>query len=160
MKKYLLILLSVMLVISLCSCAAKTVEEETTEPETSMESTAPETTTLETVSGKLYAVTEAETMTNEFYCSGGTVTPERIAAGFTGWTGINFALTSEVDETAKTIKITWKTTSAMVTEDFSEANDGFEFDSLDELKTFMENSITESIRNNMGEYTVTFETAE
>lgn len=160
MKKILLVLLSVMLVFSLCACSDKTTEEETTEAETSLENTANETTTLETISGKLYAVTSGETMTNEFYCSGGTVTPERIAAGFTGWTGINFGLMSEVDETSKTIKITWKATSAMVTGDYEAANEGFEFDSVDEMKIFMENSITESIKNNMGEYEITFEKAE
>lgn len=160
MKKIALILLAVIMIFSFAACAEKTVEEATTEAETAAEATIPETTTLETISGKLLAVVEAETMTNEFYCSGGTVTPERIAAGFTGWTGINFSITSEVDESAKTMKITWKATSAMVTGDYSTANAGFEFDSVDEMKKFMTDSLTESIKNNMGDYTITFETAE
>lgn len=159
MKKIALILLALLMALSLAACADKTVEEATTEPETVFEPTTAET-TVETISGKLIAVKEGESLTNEFYCSGGTVTPERIAAGFTGWTGINFSLTSEVDESAKTIKITWKTTSAMVTGDYSNANDGFEFDSTDAMKKFMTDSLTQSIKNNMGDYEITFTTAE
>lgn len=159
MKKYLLILFAFLLTVSLCACAENPVEEETTEIVTEEAISNDETTTLETISGKLYAVIDGETRTNEFYCSGGTVTPERIAAGFTGWTGINFRLVSEIDEDAKTMTLTWQTSSAVVTKDLT-ANETFTFDSYDELKTFMENSITESIKNNMGEYTITFKTAE
>lgn len=160
MKKLLLVLTTFLLAFSLCACADKTVEEETTENTADeVHSHLDESTTIETISGKLYAVIDGESRTNDFYCSGGTVTPERIAAGFTGWTGINFRLTSKVDETAKTITLTWQTSSAVVTKDLT-ANAGFEFDSYNEMKAFMESSMTESIKNNMGEYTVTFETAE
>lgn len=150
MKKFTLILISALLTFSLCACA-QTAEEETTEEPVQ------ETTTLETITGVLYAILQDGTTAGpkEFYCSGGTITPERIAAGLTGWTGINFALTSETDESTKTITIKWKETSAMVTGDLT-ANEDFKFDSVDEMKTFMTNSLTESIVKNMGDYTVEF----
>ncbi len=160
MKKIIPVLISLSLVFALCACSGNTPEEETTEGETSAEEIVSETTTIETITGDLYAVMSSETRTNQFVCSGGTVTPERIAAGFTGWTGINFGLISETDEATKTIKIEWKATSAMATGDMSTANEGFEFNSADEMKKFMTDSITETIKNNMGDYTITFEVAE
>ena len=152
MKKYVLILLSVLIIISLTACDNKVVQEETTEEK--VQTT--ETTTAEEIRGQLYAVIAgADTKTNEFMCVGGTVTPERIAAGFTGWTGINFGITSVTDEATKTITITWKDTSAAVTKDLT-ANEGFEFADYDAMKTFMENSLKETIIKNMGSYTVVF----
>lgn len=154
MKKAIIILLAFTLIFTFASCA-KTAEEETTEPQTVNQSQT-ESTTAEQIKGLLYAVIEGkDTRTNEFMCTGGTITPERIAAGFTGWTGINFGVTSETDETTKTITITWKDTSAMVTKDLT-ANEGFEFASYEEMKNFMQNSLKESIVKNMGEYTVVF----
>ncbi|MBQ8209922.1 MAG: hypothetical protein IJZ35_05010 [Clostridia bacterium] len=154
MKKIALILLSALLILSLTACA-KTAEEETTEEQTPVQTT--ETTTSNEITGLLYAVIEgSDTKTNEFMCTGGTITPERIAAGFTGWTGIKFSLTSVTDETTKTITVNWNDTSAMVTKDLT-ANDGFEFDSYEEMKAFMEQSLTETIVKNIGGYTVVFE---
>lgn len=158
MKKILPALTAIILILTLCACSNTTAEEMTTEAENTSETIA-ETTTLETIFGTLCAVVGDETRTNQFSCSGGTVTPERIAAGFTGWTGINFGLTSETDETAKTIKITWKATSAMVTDELT-SNEDFKFETVDEMKKFMTDSITESIKENMGDYEITFDVAE
>lgn len=153
MKKFALLLLSALLIISLTACSKTPAEEGTTEEQTVQ---MPETTTSGEIRGLLYAVIEGkDTRTNEFMCTGGTLTPERIAAGFTGWTGINFGITSVTDEATKTITITWKSTSAMVTKNTS-ANEGFEFASYDEMKAFMQNSLTETIVKNMGEYTVVY----
>lgn len=152
MKKSILILLSALIIISLTACSNTVAEEETTEEQ--VQTT--ETTTAAEIRGQLYAVIEgADTRTNEFMCTGGTITPERIAAGFTGWTGINFGVTSVTDEATKTITITWKDTSAAVTKDLT-ANEGFEFADYEAMKAFMENSLKETIVKNMGEYTVVF----
>lgn len=159
MKKISLILLSLLLVFSLCACAGNTAEELTTEAET-QEQAVPETTTLETITGDLYAVINGETKTNQFSCSGGTITPERIAAGFTGWTGISFSLTSVIDETNKTMTLIFKENSAMVTGDMSNANEGFEFSSVDEMKQFIKDSMTETIKKNIGEYEITFDVTQ
>ena len=153
MKKFTLLLLSALLILSFSACS-KTPDEESTTEESTVQT--PETTTSNEIRGLLYAVIEGkDTRTNEFMCTGGTLTPERIAAGFTGWTGINFGITSVTDEATKTITITWKATSAMVTKNTT-ANEGFEFASYEELKTFMQNSLTETIVKNMGEYTVVY----
>lgn len=152
MKKFALILLSALIIISLTACSKTVADEETTQeqPQTT------ETTTTEEIRGTLYAVIDGkDAKTNEFMCTGGTITPERIAAGFTGWTGINFGITSVTDEENKTITITWKDTSSAVTKDLT-ANDGFVFDSHEEMQTFMENSLAKSIVMNMGDYTVIF----
>lgn len=152
MKKYVLILLSVLMMISLAACSGNVAEEETTEEQVQVT----ETTTTDEIRGQLYAVIDGQdTKTNEFMCVGGTVTPERIAAGFTGWTGINFGISAVTDEATKTITITWKDTSAAVTKDLT-ANEGFEFADYDAMKTFMENSLKETIIKNMGSYTVVF----
>ena len=152
MKKIILISVAVLLALSLTACE-KAVEEETTEEAVELTTEDPATKELR---GMLYAVTAEETKTNEFMCVGGEITPERIAAGFTGWTGINFGVTSVKDETTKTITVTWKNTSAAVTKKLV-ANEGFEFTSYEEMKTFMETSLAESIVKNMGDYTVVFE---
>lgn len=152
MKKFALILLSAIILLSLTACDNTVVQEETTEEQTQTA----EITTTEEIRGLLYAVIDgADTRTNEFMCVGGTVTPERIAAGFTGWTGINFGVTSVTDEQAKTITITWKDTSAAVTKDLT-ANEGFVFTDYETMKTFMENSLKETIVKNMGDYTIEF----
>lgn len=158
MKKFLPLALAILLAALMCACSQSNNQETETQAESEVESVI-ETTTEETIYGLLYAVTDEETMTNQFSCVGGTLTPERIAAGYTGWTGINFGLTSEIDEDAKTITITWKSTSAMATGDLT-ANDGFTFETTAELQKFMTDSITKGIEENMGEYTLTFEVAE
>ena len=155
MKKFIPVLIAIIFVFSLCACSNGTAEEVTTEAEAHSHEHIHTETTLETVTGTLYAVIDGKTATNQFSCSGGTITPERIAAGFTSWTGINFGLTSEIDESAKTMTLSFKDTSAMSTKSLT-ANEAFVFDSFSELKTFMLNSLKETIKQNIGEYEITF----
>lgn len=153
MKKIIAVLISIISILSLCGCDKKVTQEETTEPEIS--SQAPVETTLETISGILYATVNGENKTNDFYCSGGTITPERIAAGFTGWTGIDFGLSSSIDEENKTMTLNFRNSSAVVTKEL-EANAGFEFQTYDELQNFILESLRETINKNIGDYEITF----
>ena len=155
MKKFIPVLIAILLVFSLCACSGGITEEETTEAEVHSHEHIPAETTIETITGTLYAVIDGETSTNTFSCQGGTITPERIAAGFTGWTGINFGLTSEIDEENKTMTLNFKDTSAMATGDRT-ANERFEFDTADQMKKFIKDSLTETIKKNMGDYEITF----
>lgn len=153
MKKIFAGLISIIIILSLCGCNAKVNQEYTTEAEISSQS--PVETTVETISGTLYATVNDENKTTEFYCSGGTITPERIAAGFTGWTGIDFGLSSIIDEENKTMTLNFRNSSAIVTKEWT-ANAGFEFQSYDELKNFIFESLKETIIKNMGNYEITF----
>ncbi len=159
MKKLALILTAAALAFSLCACEKTTAEEESTEEQHSIQTEVTETTTSETITGSLYAVLEDGTTLGpqEFSCSGGTVTPERIAAGLTGWTGINFSITSEIDEKNKAITINWKESSAMTTGIIpEEQNEQFTFTDVATMRVFMIESLCESIQYNMGDYAITF----
>ena len=159
MKKSAAILISLFLLLALCACGSHTADEEnSTEPERNPQSMQHETPTGEKISGMLYAVRgQDDILTNEFSFYGGTVTPERIAAGFTGWTGIKFRITSVTDEENKTVTVNWLSDSSFAENKLPEnQREQFSFDDAEAMRVFMINSMRRSIRENMGEYDVIF----
>lgn len=159
-KKFFCFLLACMLVVSLGACAKNDVkEEESTEPEQEIEIfSLYEAASGEQVTNKLYAVFNADDIkTNDFSFVSGSVSPERIAAGFTGWTGLSFRITAETDSAAKTMKIDFKPESSFVTGEIPEdLRDDFAFTDAKEMRIFMMNSLCKTIRENMGGYDVYF----
>ncbi|MCD7774187.1 MAG: hypothetical protein LUG85_02060 [Clostridiales bacterium] len=157
MKKITALIITLLLALGLCACTSSDGDEESTaESASETVSAVSSDSDSEKVTGTLYGVMASETRTNEFSFYGGTYTPERIAAGMTGWSGLKFRITAETDTDGKTVKIDWSEESAFYTGDYSEANSGFTFESAEELRTFMMDSMTKTIQENMGDYSVYF----
>ncbi len=151
------IILSVTIVFAFSACSDSAVEEETTEGELDATQSEESTEESERITGLLYAVFEdADTATTEFSFNGGDFTPERIAAGFSGWTGLKFRISAETDTDNMTITIEWLDESSYVTGELSDANDSFTFEDVAVMRTFMTESLVKTIHENMGDYEVTF----
>lgn len=158
MKKILCSILALGLVLSLGACSKNNAkEEESTEPDNEIYSLY-EAASDEQVTQQLYAVLgNGEVKTNGFTFVGGSVTPERIAAGLTGWTGLTFGVSAVTDSAAKTIRINFKSTSSFVTGEIpEELRADFAFADVKEMRVFMMNSLCKTIRENMGGYDVYF----
>ncbi len=158
LKKILLIFSVLLLLFSFCSCKKTDddVSNQTTEaPSENSEVKSEEAAAAPVITGKLYAVVNEEILTNNFSFSGGAATPERIAAGLSGWSGLKLGITSETDETTKTITISFKPDSSVATDNYK-GNGRFTFNSADEMKQFVKDSLKESIKQNIGEYELIF----
>ncbi len=109
-------------------------------------------------SGTLYAEfsDKNKNITTTFGWESGDITPERIAAGFTGWTGLKFRVSSTVDKVNMKITLKWLEDSSYVTGDMKGARENFKFANTDEMKDFMTNSLEKTIKENMGDYEVVF----
>lgn len=161
MKKRIAALLAFVLIMSLCACnRTPTNEEISTEeiPTATEAGTAAkyETPSGEKLSGMLYVVwNDGEQASNVFSFYGGTVTPERIAAGLTGWTGLKFRISCETDETAKEIHINWLPESSFATGQIPDGmREEFTFTDAGTMRWFMLNSLTVSILNHSGDYAI------
>ena len=158
MKKFISLLLAFCFIFIFCSCQ-KAADDTTTEP-ASAESDAAENGSAdsnEKKEGLLYAVSSdgSEDKTTVFSFMGGDYTPERIAAGFSGWTGLKFRISSETDEENKKISITWLEESSFYAGNPDNGdNPNFSFSDSKEMRTFMLNSLYKTIIENMGDYEV------
>ncbi len=107
------------------------------------------------VTGMIYGVSsadESEIVSTEFSCNGGVITPERISAGLSGWTGLKFRVNADTDEAAKTIRIDWLPESSLNENAIPDTlRDNFSFSTIEELRVFMLNSLCYSIQANLGE---------
>lgn len=180
MRKFICIITAALLLLSLCACghndsdhesvpyptdstkpdavsddSTGAVETKTTDVNDIIEYEAP---SGEKVTKKLYAVLdENEIKTNDFSFIGGSVTPERIAAGLAGWTGLSFRITAETDKAAKRITVNFLPDSTFVKGEIPDKlTTGFAFDDIKTVQIFMMNSICKTIRENMGGYDVFF----
>lgn len=161
MKKQLAILLAILLLTGLCACSrTPTNEESSTEDNPTAESagtvTPHETPSGEKLSGMLRVIwANGEQSSNTFSFYGGTVTPERIAAGLSGWTGLRFRISCETDEAAGTIRINWLPDSSFATGQIPDGlREEFTFTDAETMRWFMLNSLTGSILENLGDYAV------
>lgn len=153
MKKIISLLLAFCFIFIFCSCQ-KAKDDTTTEPAFSESDSKNDN---EKKEGLLYAVMSGgqEDKTTVFSFTGGDYTPERIAAGFSGWTGLKFRITSETDEANKKISITWLEDSSFFTGSPDNGdNPNFKFNDSKEMRTFMLNSLYKTIQENMGDYDV------
>ncbi len=107
------------------------------------------------ITGMIYGVSSADKksiVSTEFTANGGVVTPERISAGLSGWTGLKFRVSVQTDETAKTVKIDWLPESSLNETAIPDTlRDNFSFASVKELHAFMLNSLCYSIQANLGD---------
>ena len=156
MKKSIAILLAVLMLIGLCACGKKATDEEASTSEVGQSELSHETPSEEKITGILCVVREnGDQVSHDFSFYGGTATPERIAAGLTGWTGLKFRVSSEIDETAKTIHIDWLGDSSFATGQIPDKmRDEFTFSDTETMRWFMLNSMTASLLKNLGDYAV------
>jgi predicted small lipoprotein YifL len=107
------------------------------------------------VTGMIYGVSSADKSTivsTEFSCNGGVVTPERISAGLSGWTGLKFRVNVETDDNAKTIRIDWLDESSINESTIPDTiREDFSFATVKDLRVFMLNSLCYSIHANLGD---------
>ncbi len=107
------------------------------------------------ITGMIYAVTgtdEDSIVSTQFTANGGVVTPERISAGLSGWTGLKFRVNVQTDEAAKTIRIDWLPESSLNETTIPDTlRDNFSFASVKDLHVFMLNSFCYSIHANLGD---------
>ncbi|MBR5232969.1 MAG: hypothetical protein IKW03_02045 [Clostridia bacterium] len=156
MKKLISIFLALMIMFTLSACGEKN------EPEGHNHNIIEEGQTEEDnkeVKGMIYAVSGADKeslLSTEFSCNGGVITPERISAGLSGWTGLKFRISSSTDETTKTITIDWLSDASIIADAVPDTvRESFTFASVKELQVFMLNSLCYSIQANLGkEYDV------
>ena len=107
------------------------------------------------ITGMIYGVTgtdENSIVSTEFTANGGVVTPERISAGLSGWTGLKFRVSVQTDEATKKIRVDWLPESSLNESKIPETlRDNFSFASVKDLHVFMLNSYCYSIRANLGD---------
>lgn len=156
MKKAISILLIFIFIFTLCACKKTPGEEMTTEEEVSTDVEVTESTVTDT----LFVVLKHDAnnvTTNAFSFQGGQVTPSRIAAGLTGFTGWNFRVNCQIDEGNKSIKIDFLSESSFVTgEPHPQLEARFPMENDTELKIFMMDSIAKTIMETMGDYDIFF----
>ncbi len=149
-----LVLLSV-LAFSFAGCKAKIIQvESTTEKE--VESVKQLNDDYE-FSATVHSVfSETKSIASEIWCKEGELTPERIAAGLTGVTGLSFLSEISQDDTAKTITIKFKDNSSYVTGKAARDVDGYSFSGTQEMQEFMKASLSKSIEMNIKGYNIIF----
>ncbi len=154
MKRIIAFFILTLMIFSLCACEKKDEIPETTHHEHQVtEETLPEG----KVAGQIYAVFGNESdCSTEFICNE-KVTPSRICAGLTGWTGLKFRTSVTVDEENKKITIEWLEDSSFFSGTAPETQkEPFIFENAETLRLFMLNSLTKSIEANLGEYEIFF----
>lgn len=152
MKKIFAFVFAVVIIFTLGACAETTTEDLTEKAQETI------TEDPDKITGVIYAVlsgNENDTLSTEFSCNGGVITVERIAAGLSGWTGLKFRVSVTQDEENKKITVDWLDESSLAEGAIPETTrDEFSFESADEVRIFMLNSLCCSIRENLGDYDV------
>ena len=154
MRRFIAFFIAILMIVSLCACEKTEELPETTHHEhQSTEETLPEG----KVAGQIYAVFGNESdCATEFVCNE-KVTPSRICAGLTGWTGLKFRTSVTVDEENKIITVEWLEDSSFFSGTAPETQkEPFIFENAETLRMFMLNSLVKSITANLGEYEIFF----
>lgn len=148
MKKFISVFLVLILALTLGACGDKEKPEAHNHNDTEQEDP-------NKITGMIYGVTSADKdsiVSTEFTANGGVVTPERISAGLSGWTGLKFRVKVDTDEATKTIRIDWLPESSINESTIPDTlRDTFSFATIKDLKVFMLNSFCYSIQANLGE---------
>ena len=154
MKKFISLLVSAILILSLSACANQNKEEVTTNSNEAV------TEDPDRITGMIYGIfgkDDSKNLSTEFSAHGGVVTVERIAAGLSGWTGLKFRVTVTTDEENKKITVDWMEESSIKTGAMPDPQrEEFIFKDETEIRVFMLNSLCQSILNNLGDYDVYF----
>ncbi len=154
MKKFISFALIFAILFAFASCKK---EQKLTENFTESNSEQQLNFTGEVIKANVYSVFADGTIkTSEIYFENGKITPQRISAGLTGATGLSFTSDIVTDEENKTLTVTFKENSSFVTGKVMREVDGYSFDGAEDIKTFMQISLKESIVKNLGEYEVIF----
>lgn len=155
MKRFVAVIMLLSLIFALCACSETTPQENASEINTQNEHT--ELLSDGRVSGQIFAVfgNEQDSST-EFICNE-KITPARIAAGLTGWTGLKFRIKATTDDANKTITVDWLEDSSLATGTIPEAlREPFSFEDSQAMRLFMLASLSKSIKENLGDFDIYF----
>ena len=153
LKKIIAILMAAAIIFTLCACSkTETNEEPTSDADAVMQQEE------EKITGMIFGLVNAEPesmLSTEFSCNGGVITPERIAAGLSGWTGLKFRISVETDDTNKAITINWLPESSINETQVPDTDRvDFTFDSVEQMQIFMLNSLCYSVMTNLDGYDI------
>lgn len=157
MKKFLSLVLVIVMVSSLAGCVSLggvSVEEDNVSSEIAVSSEEKvDNNDGDVLVGTLFTVfSQYDILEHDFGYVDGSLTAERIAEALSALTGLNFEITSQYDAENNILRIDWAPSSSLALGEPADPQlEEFFFYEADSLRWFMLNSLSRTIRENIGE---------